>query len=303
MRTLPCVALLITALGVCASTAPRQTQDGPPVLSIRTDLVTLTVTVVDRKGAFVTGLRQDHFTIYDNDESRPIQFFTNEDAPATIGLVIDSSGSMRGQRERIASAVAAFAATSHPLDEFFTLNFNDRVWLGLPPSQTFTADRHLLLAAISALPTEGMSALYDGLDRALDQLELGTLDRKALIVLSDGGDNASAQTLEGVMEHARRSGAAIYAVTLFDQDNHDARPRVLRRLARETGGDAFTPKRTSDVMDSFTQIARELRSVYTIGFVPPDTAESGFRSIRVVADAGDGRQLIARTRAGYYARP
>ena len=96
MRTLPFVALLITALGVCASTAPRQTQDGPPVLSIRTDLVTLTVTVVDRKGAFVTGLRQDHFTIYDNDESRPIQFFTNEDAPATIGLVIDSSGSMRG---------------------------------------------------------------------------------------------------------------------------------------------------------------------------------------------------------------
>ena len=290
-------------MGVCASTAPRQTHEQPPVLSIHTDLVTLTVTVVDRKGAFVTGLRQDHFTIYDNDESRPIQFFTNEDAPATIGLVIDSSGSMRGRREQIASAVTAFAAISHPLDEFFTLNFNDRVWLGLPPSQTFTADRHLLLAAISALPTEGMSALYDGLDRALDQLELGTHDRKALIVLSDGGDNASAQTLEGVMEHARRSGAAIYAVTLFDQDNHDARPRVLRKLARETGGDAFTPRRTSDVMDSFTQIARELRSVYTIGFVPPDTAESGFRSIRVVADAGDGRQLIARTRAGYYARP
>ena len=303
MRTLPSVALLITALGVCASTTPQQTQERPPVLSIRTDLVTLTVTVVDRKGAFVTGLGQDHFTIYDNDESRPIQFFTNEDAPATIGLVIDSSGSMRGRREQIASAVTTFAAMSHPLDELFTLNFNDRVWLGLPPSETFTADRNLLLAAISTLPTEGMSALYDGLDRALQQLALGTHDRKALIVLSDGGDNASAQTLEGVMEHARRSGAAIYAVTLFDQDNHDARPRVLRKLARETGGDAFTPRRTSDVMDSFTQIARELRSVYTIGFVPPDTAESGFRSIRVVADADDGRQLIARTRAGYYARP
>ena len=303
MSTLRDLALVITAFGVCAAPSPQQTHEQPPVLSIHTDLVTLPVTVVDRKGAFVTGLSQDHFTIYDNDESRPIQFFTNEDAPATIGLVIDSSGSMRGRREQIASAVTAFAAMSHPLDEFFTLNFNDRVWLGLPPSETFTADRNLLLAAISALPTEGMSALYDGLDRALDQLALGTHDRKALIVLSDGGDNASAQTLEGVMEHARRSGAAIYAVTLFDQDNHDARPRVLRKLARETGGDAFTPRRTSDVMDSFTQIARELRSVYTIGFVPPDTAESGFRSIRVVADAGDGRQLIARTRAGYYARP
>jgi Ca-activated chloride channel homolog len=303
MSTLRDLALVITAFGVCAAPSPQQTHDQPPVLSIHTDLVTLPVTVVDRKGAFVTGLSQDHFTIYDNDESRPIQFFTNEDAPVTIGLVIDSSGSMRGRREQVASAVTAFAAMSHPLDEFFTLNFNDRVWLGLPPSETFTADRSLLLAAISALPTEGMSALYDGLDRALDQLALGTHDRKALVVLSDGGDNASAQTLEGVMEHARRSGAAIYAVTLFDQDNHDARPRVLRKLARETGGDAFTPRRTSDVMDSFTQIARELRSVYTIGFVPPDTAESGFRSIRVVADADDGRRLIARTREGYYARP
>jgi len=303
MSTLRDLALVITAFGVCAAPSPQQSHEQPPVLSIHTDLVTLPVTVVDRKGAFVTGLSQDHFTIYDNDESRPIQFFTNEDAAATIGLVIDSSGSMRGRREQIASAVTTFAAMSHPLDEFFTLNFNDRVWLGLPPSDTFTADRNLLLAAISTLPTEGMSALYDGLDRALQQLALGTHDRKALIVLSDGGDNASAQTLEGVMEHARRSGAAIYAVTLFDQDNHDARPRVLRKLARETGGDAFTPKRTSDVMDSFTQIARELRSVYTIGFVPPDTAESGFRSIRVVAHASDGRQLIARTRAGYYARP
>ena len=303
MRTLPSIALWITALGVCASTAPPQTHEQSPVLSIRTDLVTLAVTVVDSKGALVTDLRQDQFTVYDNNESRPIQFFTSDDAPATIGLVIDSSGSMRGRREDIAAAVTALAATSHPLDEFFTLNFNDSVWLSLPPSLTFTADRQLLLGAISALPAEGMSALYDGLDRGLDHLELGTRDRKALIVLSDGGDNASAQTLEGVTEHARRSAAAIYAVTLFDPDNHDARPRVLRKLAQQTGGDAFTPRRPGDLMNAFMQIAQELRRVYTIGFVPPDTAESGFRSIRVVADAGDGRQLIARTRAGYYARP
>jgi Ca-activated chloride channel family protein len=303
MSTLRDLALVMTAVGVCAAPSPQQTHEQPPVLSIRTDLVTLAVTVVDSKGALVTDLRQDQFTVYDNNESRPIQFFASDDAPATIGLVIDSSGSMRGRREDIAAAVTALAATSHPLDEFFTLNFNDSVWLGLPPPHTFTADRQLLLGAISALPTEGMSALYDGLDRGLDHLELGTRDRKALIVLSDGGDNASAQTLEGVTEHARRSAAAIYAVTLFDPDNHDARPRVLRKLARETGGDAFTPGRTSDLMNAFMQIARELRRVYTIGFVPPDTAESGFRSIRVVADAGDGRQLTARTRAGYYARP
>jgi Ca-activated chloride channel family protein len=302
MRTLPCVALMMTAFGVCGSTSP-QTQEPPPVLSIHTDLVTLPVTVVDRNGGFVTGLRQDDFIVYDNGESRPIEFFTNEDAPMTIGLVIDSSGSMRNRREAIAAAVSSFAAMSHPFDEFFLLNFNDAVWLGLPPPEAFTADRRLLHAAISALPTEGMSALYDGVDRALDHLELGTRDRKALVVLSDGGDNASSQTLQGVTDHARQSGAPIYAVILFDRDDHDAKPRVLRKLARETGGDAFTPRRPSDVMSAFTQIAQELRSGYTIGFAPPDRVENGFRSIRVVADTGDGRPLIVRTRAGYYARP
>jgi Ca-activated chloride channel family protein len=303
MRTLPCVALMMTAFGVCGSTWPQQAQEPPPVLSVHTDLVTLPVTVVDRNGGFVSGLRQDDFTVYDNGESRPIEFFTNEDAPVTIGLVIDSSGSMRGRREEIAAAVSAFAALSHPLDEFFLLTFNDAVWLGLPPSQAFTSDPYLLHAAISALRTEGMSALYDGVDRALDHLELGTRDRKALVVLSDGGDNASSQTLRGVTDHARQSGAVIYAVILFDRDDHDARPRVLRTLAGETGGDAFTPRRPSDVMSAFTQIAKELRSGYTIGFVPPDRVESGFRSIRVVADTRDRRPLIVRTRAGYYARP
>jgi len=300
---LPCVALMMTTFGVYGSTSPQQTQEPPPVLSIRTDLVTLPVTVVDRNGGFVTGLRQDDFIVYDNGEPRPIEFFTDEDAPVTIGLVIDSSGSMRGRRDAIAAAVSAFAAVSHPLDEFFLLNFNDTVWLGLPPSEAFTADRRLLHAAISALPTEGMSALYDGVDRALDHLGLGTRDRKALVVLSDGGDNASSQTLQGVMDRARRSGAVIYAVILFDQDDHDAKPRVLRKLARETGGDAFTPRRLNDVTSAFTQIAQELRGGYTIGFAQPDRVESGFRPIRVVADTGDGRPLIVRTRAGYYARP
>jgi VWFA-related protein len=296
-------ACFITALAVCGMTSPQQAQEQLPVLSVHTDLVTLSVTVVDRKGALVAGLRQDDFTVYDDGQSRPIEFFTNEDAPVTIGLVIDNSGSMRGRRDAIAAAVSAFAALSHPLDEFFLLNFNDAVWLGLPPSEPFTADPQLLHATISALPTAGMSALFDGVDRALDHLELGTRDRKALVVLSDGGDNASWQTLQGVTDNARRSGAAIYSVILFDRDDHDARPRVLRTLARQTGGNAFAPRRLTDVTGAFTQIARELRSGYTIGFAPPERIASGFRSIRVVADAGDGRQLIVRTREGYYARP
>jgi Ca-activated chloride channel family protein len=303
MRTLRHLALMMTALGVCVSTSPQQNHDPIPVLSVHTDLVTLPVTVVDSRGRFVIDLQQEDFVVYDNAEPRSIEFFTTGDAPATIGLVIDSSGSMRTRRQQIALAVNAFAAMSRAPDEFFTVHFNDAAWLGLPPSVPFTADRQLLDATISTLPAEGMSALYDGLDRALDHLALATRDRKALVVLSDGGDNASAQTLAGATERARRSGAVIYAVIVVDPDNHDAKPRVLRSLARETGGAAFTPRHPREVVSSFEQIARDLRSGYTIGFAPPDTGDGSFRSIRVVADAGDGRQLVVRTRAGYYARP
>jgi VWFA-related protein len=124
-----------------------------------------------------------------------------------------------------------------------------------------------------------------------------------LIVVSDGGDNASSQTLDIVVERARRTGAVIYSVMLFDPDDREARPQVLKKLARETGGHAFTPRRVEDVVRSFAQVAREIRSGYTLGFTPADTSAGGFRSIRVVVDAGDRRQLMARTRAGYYAGP
>jgi Ca-activated chloride channel family protein len=203
----------------------------------------------------------------------------------------------------VTAAAAAFVAMRSPLDEFFTLNFNEAVWPGLPPSVAFTGDTAQLRAALSAAPAQGMTAVYDAVDRGLSHLQRGTRDRRALILVSDGGDNASAQTLAAVLEHARRRSAAIYSVTLFDPDNRDARPQVLKTLARETGGRALTARRTEDVMRSFARIAQEIRSGYTIGFAPAETSEGGFRAIRVVADAGDRRQLIARTRAGYYARP
>jgi Ca-activated chloride channel family protein len=275
----------------------------PPILSVKTDLVTLTVTVVDRTRAPVAGLRREHFTVYDNGEPQTIQFFTSENLPATIGLIVDASASMRGRRDVVTSAADAFATMRHPLDEFFALNFNEVVSPGLPPSVAFTDDTDQLRAALSTAPAQGMTALYDALDRALAHLQFGTRDRKALIVVSDGGDNASSQTLDIVVERARRTGAVIYSVMLFDPDDREARPQVLRKLARETGGHAFTPTRVEDVVRSFAQVAREIRSGYTLGFTPADTSEGGFRSIRVVADAGDRRQLIARTRAGYYAGP
>ena len=294
---------LFLGLWISLGSASPQQPGEPPVISARTDLVTLTVSVVDRRGAFVTGLRQEDFTVYDSGEPQTIQIFTSDDVPATIGLVIDSSGSMRGRRSEVTAAATAFADMSHPLDEFFTLNFNEYVWLGLPADVAFTEDMDELGAALSAAPAYGMTALYDAVDRALDHLQLGRRDRKALIVVSDGGDNASARTLDAVVEHARRAGAAIYSVTLDNPDDRDANPRVLKKLAGETGARSFTPGSAGEVMRSFAQIAREIRSAYTIGFVPTATIDDGFRPVRVVVDGGDRRGLTVRTRAGYYAGP
>ena len=301
MNRIPRLALLLAVAAASGSLAAQQSAE-PPILSVRTDLVTLSVTVVDREGAPVGGLRREQFTVYDGGEAQPIQFFSGEDLSATIGLIVDSSGSMRGRREHVAAAAAAFVAMRHPFDEFFALNFNEAVWAGLPPPLAFTADAHELRAAILAAPPRGMTALYDAIDRGLTYVGLGTRDRKALVLVSDGGDNASIETLTAVLEHARRAGVIIYSVTLADPDNRDARPQVLKALARETGGHALTAARPQDVLRAFAAIAEEIRSGYTIGFAPAESAV-GFRPIRVVVDAGNHRQLIARTRAGYHAAP
>jgi Ca-activated chloride channel family protein len=291
---------LVLALLTAAGSASSQHRDETPVLSIKTDLVSLSVTVVDRGGALVPGLGAEHFTVYDNGEPQTIQFFSSEDVATTIGLLVDSSGSMRGRRDDVTAAAMAFADMSHPSDEFFTLNFNEAVWPGLPPQIAFTEDTGQLRAALSAAPALGMTAVYDAVSRGLAHLRRGTRDRKALIVISDGGDNASSELLDDVVQSARVSDAVIYSVTFVDPDNRDERRQVMKTLARETGGRAFLVKNAEDVLPAFAQIAREIRSGYTIGFEPSDTS-GGFRSIRVVADAGNDDQLVARTRAGYYA--
>jgi VWFA-related protein len=302
MPGLKYVALLLGALTAAGTTSwPQQVE--PPVLSIKTDLVSLTVKVVDEDGALVPDLREQDFTVYDNGQPQTIEFFSSEDTAATIGLLIDSSGSMRGRRDDVTAAAEAFAAMCHPLDEFFTLNFNETVWPGLPPHLPFTEDAGRLRRALATAPVQGLTALYDAVSHGLAHLRQGTRDRKALVVISDGGDNASRLSLDDAVERARQGDAAIYVVTFFDPDNRYGRRPVLKTLTRETGGHAFTVKNPDDLRRAFAQIATEIRSGYTIGFVPSDTSPSGFRSLRVVVGTSDHRRLTARTRAGYYAGP
>jgi len=286
--------------GALTSAAPQKEPASPSTISVETSLVILPVTVVDRQGAYVAGLGREHFAIYDEGKPQDIDFFLNEDVPATIGLVIDSSTSMRGRRQEVTTAAMAFAGDSSPLDQIFTMNFNEYVWPGLPPPVAFTHDAEQLRVALAQAPTRGMTALYDAIDLALDHLQLGTRERKVLVVVSDGGDNASRHTLDAVLDHARRTSTVIYAVMPVDPDNRDTQPGVLKTLARETGGTAVTPGDAQEMMRTFKQIALEIRAGYMIGFAPPGGTQHGFRTIRVqVKD--DRRQLTARTRRGYNA--
>lgn len=278
-------------------------QPAAPILSVRTDVVTLLVTVVDRAGLPVAGLRPEQFRIYDNGAPQAVQFFAGTGGSATLGLVMDSSGSMRGHREQAAAAADAFAAMRATGDECFALFFNELVWPGVPAGGGFAEDAARLGERLLSVPPQGMTALYDAVDRALVQVQQGTRERRALILVSDGGDNASAERFEAVAERLRRSGVVVFSVTFFDPDNRDARPAVLKTLTHESGGRALVARTPADVTRAFEQIAGELRSAYAIGFSPAETSRAGYRSIRVEVEAGPHVQLAARTRTGYWAGP
>jgi Ca-activated chloride channel family protein len=185
-------------------------------------------------------------------------------------------------------------------DEMFVVNFNEKVSLGLPRGDRFTGSPAELKGAISRTQANGKTALYDAIAVSLSQLQEGDSDKKVLLVISDGGDNASSHSLSEVLRIAGQSDAIIYTIGLFDKDSTDRNPKALESLARATGGEAFFPKETASVVAICRQIAKDIRSQYTLGYSPtPASTESAYRTIRVVASAPHYANLSVRTRAGY----
>jgi len=185
-------------------------------------------------------------------------------------------------------------------DEMFVVNFNEKVSLGLPGTIRFTDNTAELETAIAKAPAGGQTALYDAIARALEESKAGKRDRKVLIVVSDGGDNASARSFTKVMKLAAQSNAVIYTVGIFDEEDPDRNPGILKRLAQATGGEAFFPKQLSAVVAICAMIARDIRHQYTIGYAPSNpTRDGSYRSIRVVARAKGRDRLLVRTRTGY----
>jgi Ca-activated chloride channel homolog len=277
-------------------------QDKNFTLSLDVQLVALNVTVLDRKGSFVPGLTKENFQVFENGEPQKIQLFYNEDVPLTIGLVVDSSGSMRDRRREVNSAALAFVEASKPEDEMFVVNFNEDVQLGLAPDQPFSNNVAHLREALSRLVVRGQTSLYDALWMALEHLKKGQHDKKALVILSDGADNASTRSFRETLAAARRSQATIYSVGIYEPSSHDRDPKSLKELARATGGEAVFPQSIDEVEAICRHFARTIRTQYTLGYSPSNPAKDGsYRALRVMASAPNLSKLSVRTREGYFA--
>jgi VWFA-related protein len=301
---IPPLALLVvmTVSGQDVGRPVQLANEQAPVFSSGAELVVVHVTVTERRGAYVRGLSRDAFRIVEDGTPQSIDLFTGEDSPVTVGLLVDSSGSMRQGRERVIAAATAFAEGSHN-DEIFGLSFNERVRAALPASAPFTNDPRVFGAALTAaMGAQGRTAMYDAIRSGLTYVAKGSHPRRVLVLVGDGGDNASTATFDQVLKEAQASNAAIYTVGVIDPLEREAEPGLLRRLAQATGGASYFPRYVNEVEDVLREIARDIRHSYTLGYVSPNSArDGGFRRIRVTVTDPIRRSLVVRARDGYRA--
>ena len=284
------------------SSTSQNRDDAPFTISVSVEMVALNVTVRDGKGNLVSELAKEDFQVYEDGIPQQIECFSREDMPVTVGLVIDNSGTMGPKRPEVVTAALVFARSSNPEDQMFVVLFNENVYFGLPNSVPFTDKAAQLELALSGITANGMTALYDAVAAALDHLKQGNRDKKVLIVIGDGEDNASKQSLNQVLAMAKKSDAIIYTIGIFDENNPDRNLRALKQLAKASGGEEFLPASAKDVVPICRRIAYDIRNQYSISYQPTNKKQDGsFRTIRVTATAQDGKRLSVRTRAGYYA--
>jgi VWFA-related protein len=266
-------------------------------------LVELHATVTDPEGHLLTDLHQSDFKVFENGVSQKIKVFRLEDAPVSLGLIIDNSASMRSKRAQVAAALLTLVHASNPDDEEFVMNFSERPVM----AQDFTQDIQKLESTLGKIDSSGPTAMRDALSMGLEHLKrLAKNDKKVLLVVTDGEDNSSVETLTRLSREAQQSGVLIYAIGLLSDDgDEDARAtmrakRDLDMLTRETGGEVFYPKELAEVDGIAQHVAHDLRNQYTIAYIPANQNQDGtFRTIKVTLSTP--ADAVVRTRTGYYA--
>src|SRR5665213_1373328 len=268
-----CIALVQVAGQVPSAQGPapgrsarQSSEPGDFQISVDVSLVVLEATVRDHKGHAVPGLKREDFEVFEDGRPQPILLLRHGDTPVTVGLVIDHSDSMREKLAEVTAGARAFVRSSNSDDQMFVVNFNETVSQGLPRGVLFSDSVEQLGAAVWGHPAVGTTALYDAIIEGLTRLREGAREKKVLIVISDGGDNASKAPLERVLKMAEQSSAMIYTIGIFDPDDPDGKPAVLRRLAHETGGQAFLTSQLAEAVEICEHIARDIRDQYTVAY-------------------------------------
>ena len=285
--------------GADGKAAKGDDQEEGFVFKKQVEEVVLHATVIDSDRHLKTHLERVNFSVFEDGRPQAITSFRSEDVPVAIGIVVDNSGSMRDKREKVSQAVLNLVRASNPRDEVFVVNFNRNSYL----DQDFTSDPGLLERALHQVSMQGDTALYDAVVASAIHLENNSrFDKRILLVITDGQDNMSRETLdEAVRGVERRNGPTLYAVGLMGGGMQGMGRQALQRLADATGGAAFFPDDLSQVEDITQKLAHDIRSQYIIAYKPQDEdPRAGFHPIQVQARAPGLPQLTVRTRSGVY---
>lgn len=287
-----------------APTPPPKVLDNKETLIINEDLITLNVTVTDNFGRYVSGLKKNAFTILDDDEKQEIEFFSDDDAPVSVGIVFDVSGSMKGDKlNRAREALGKFIQTSHPRDEYFLIAFNKRAQLLLDR----TRDGEAVLSKLQLVQAKDNTALYDAVYLGTEKVTRGAHQKRAIILISDGQDNNSRYTFNDVKKQIKESDVTLYSIGILGGSDNSGLGMMgqayLDELSSVTGGSSFYPKTNAEMDEIFERIALELRHQYSIGFRPQNFTNDGkWHKLKVKVKPPRGLpKLFVRTREGYFA--
>jgi VWFA-related protein len=310
---------LVCALGIFLPASYAQIPVAPPPppgqpvtsgsgqgssIKVDVNLVVLHTTVNDDRGKFADGLKEENFRVYEDKVEQKLAVFRREDIPVSMGLVIDNSGSMRDKRPRVNEAALTLVQASNPSDEAFVVNFNDDFYLDL--DKDFTNSVPELKEALERIDSRGSTALYDALIGSMDHLKKASKDKHVLLVVTDGEDNTSRNSLEKTIREIQKTDTVIYTIGLLSEENKKSKTKArkaLREIAEASGGLAFFPENVDDVHNICEQVAHDIRNQYTLAYYPTNTRRDGtFRTVAVTVIPPHGRgKLVARTRNGYYA--
>lgn len=275
-------------------------------ISVKTDLVTLTLTVQDLYGRYVSGLTQDAFTVIDNNKEQEISFFSDSDAPISIGILFDVSGSMSGDKIiKARKALSRFILTSHPSDEYYLIAFNSRAQMLVDRSR----DGDAVLQKLTLVRPKDNTALYDAVYLGVERVTRGTHQKKALLIISDGQDNSSRYNFGEVRRLMKESDVVTYAVGIIGRGDSSSLgmqgQAFLDEISSVTGGKAFYPESDVEMDEIFERIALELRHQYSIGYIPKDFEPDGkWRKLKIKVKPPRGLpRLTVRGREGYFATP